>query len=398
MNSAATNWATQPLSEVAKIERNSVPPEKIKGGTLYVGLENITGEGQFNEVREVANGELASNKFSFTPHHVLYGKLRPYLSKIARPEFSGICSTDILPILAGDKVDRSFLYYFLRQPKMVQHATTRSTGANLPRLSPTQLAKFPIPLPPLAEQKRIAAILDKADTIRRKRQEAEETTDALEDSVFLDLVGPGAESYEKWEPTPIESLAKTDKGSMRTGPFGSNLLHSEFVDEGIAVLGIDNAVKNRFAWDERRYISKTKYEELKRYTVYPNDVIITIMGTIGRSAVVPSDIPTAITTKHIATITLNREQAEPEFVSQSIFRHPYVAHQLGLSNRGAIMAGLNLGLIKKIKLPLPPIELQSEFVRRVKSIRKLREKLTVSSKETDDLFNSLVQRAFKGKL
>jgi len=187
MNSTTGKWLSVPLCEIADIERTAVSPENIESGTSYVGLENMTSSGQFVGVCKVSNGDLASTKFAFTNEHILYGKLRPYLAKIARPDFSGVCSTDILPILAGPNVDRGFLLHFLRQPQMVDYASSRTSGANLPRISPKALLEFEIPLPPLSEQKRIADILDKADAIRRKRQEATAQFTSLTESVFNEM-------------------------------------------------------------------------------------------------------------------------------------------------------------------------------------------------------------------
>ncbi len=312
---------------------------------------------------------------------------------------SGICTTEIVPIRPGPKLNRQYLFYYLRQQRLIDFATERCGGANLPRLSPKLLAKFPIPLPPLPEQRRIAAILDKADAIRRKRQEAIELTEAFLQSAYIHTVGPKNPKYKKWADVKIEDLAVQKKGSIRSGPFGSALKHSEFVGEGIAVLGIDNAVQNRFAWGQRRYITKEKYDNgLKRYQVFPGDVIVTIMGTTGRSAVVPDDLPQAITTKHLATITLETKKALPEYVSHAIHRDPFLLKQVALRNRGAIMAGLNLGLIRELRLKVPPMSIQQKFNAQVRRIRSTESVLKKSSQEADNLFNSLVQRAFKGEL
>jgi type I restriction enzyme, S subunit len=395
--SGRSQFATKPLEDVATIEREAVAADAIARGTVYVGLEHIDSDGNFVSVKGVDAGELASNKFRFGPRHVLFGKLRPYLKKTARPDFEGICSTDILPILPGPELDRDYLFHYLRHPKVVEQAVLRCAGANLPRISPRDLAMFEVPVPPLPEQRRIRDILDKADALRRKRKDAIALTEDLIRSAFLDLVGPGASDYAEWPVRSIGSLAAHMPNSMRTGPFGSDLLHSEFVDDGIAVLGIDNAVQNRFAWGERRFITQEKYQKLRRYTVFPADVIVTIMGTTGRSAVVPGDIPTAITTKHLATITLDRDQAEPEFVSQALFRHPEVLRQIDSANRGAIMSGLNLGLIKALRIPIPPPARQREFARVTQRIRSLAARMEADS-DTDALFKSLTARAFSGQL
>ncbi|AKF87023.1 hypothetical protein MFUL124B02_36425 [Myxococcus fulvus 124B02] len=266
---------------------------------------------------------------------------------------------------------------------------------NMANISATDLLRLQIPVAPLEFQRRAVRQLERADAIRRKRTEAIALTEELLRSAFVQMVGPRAQGYERWPRARLEELAAATPGSMRTGPFGSALLHSEFVDEGVAVLGIDNAVQNRFAWGERRFVTQEKYEGLRRYTAYPDDVIVTIMGTTGRSAVVPRDIPLAITTKHLATLTLDRSRAEPEFVAQAIHTHPEVLRQIAQANRGAIMSGLNLTLIRALSVPVPPVQVQRSFSRAVAEIRELELALSTASRQAQDLFDSLVADAFR---
>jgi len=269
-------------------------------------------------------------------------------------------------------------------------------GAAQPNLSPKDLASMEIPLPPLEEQKRIAAILDKADSVRRKRQQAIDLADDFLRSVFLDMFGDP--ETKGWEITTVEKVAGSTKGSMRTGPFGSQLLHSEFVEKGIAVLGIDNAVENKFKWGKQRFITEEKYQQLKRYTVKPDDVIITIMGTCGRCAVVPEDIPTSINTKHICCITLDKDKCLSSFLHSYFLYHPDCQKYLATNTKGAIMAGLNMGIVKGIPVPLVPLSLQVKYDSIVRRLNVLSEGLSGHEEIGSLLFNSLSQKAFAGEL
>ncbi len=269
-------------------------------------------------------------------------------------------------------------------------------GATIKGITRDVVADLFVPLPPLSEQRRIAAILDRADALRAKRRESLALLDNLTQSIFIEMFG-GQES-QSWPVETIADVAALHDGSIRTGPFGSQLLHSEFVSEGVAVLGIDNAVANEFRWGERRFISEGKYRELRRYAVKPSDVLITIMGTCGRCAVVPDDIPVAINTKHLCCITLNTVKCLPEFLHAFFLRHPMACEYLEQTSKGAIMSGLNMGLIKAMPISVPPLQLQQIFATRIQAIEALKATQRAALAELDALFASLQHRAFAGQL
>ena len=293
--------------------------------------------------------------------------------------------------------DARFLYQWFSWEHT--QALLRSFGqktTNISNLNIERALALKLPCHPLEEQRSIAAILDQAETLRTQRRTALALLDSLTQSLFLDMFGTG--KSHGWPTTSIGEIVDEEHGGIRTGPFGSQLLHSEFVNEGVAVLGIDNAVNNEFRWGERRYITHAKYEELKRYTVRPGDVLITIMGTCGRCAVVPDDIPLAINTKHLCCISVDRQRVVPDYLHAYFLRHPTARKYLEQTAKGAIMSGLNMGIIKAMPIALPPLPLQHTFATRIASIEALKATHRRARAALDALLASLQQRAFAGAL
>jgi type I restriction enzyme S subunit len=273
------------------------------------------------------------------------------------------------------------------------------TGATRGKLTRKYLDTIKIPLPSTRDQTRIATLLSKVESLIAGRKKSIADLDELLKSTFLEMFGPVNPEFEKWPIVKIKDLAADHKGAMRTGPFGSNLLHSEFTKTGeVAVLGIDNAVQNRFSWGALRFITHEKYEKLKNYRIFPEDVIVTIMGTVGRSAVIPKNIPLAINTKHLAAITFDKKKANPIFMSYAIHSSPFIINQFINRDRGAIMSGLNLGIIKDTQINKPPIELQNQFATIVEKVEALKEKYQNSLNDLETLYGALSQKAFKGEL
>lgn len=285
-------------------------------------------------------------------------------------------------------LDAAFLFYFLRyyEPQLAK----LGLGSTFAAINRDDLEDTSIPLPDLPEQKRIARQLEQANRLRRTRRYVIELSDTFLPAAFLELFG----SISSQGVPTVRELAANKPDAIRTGPFGSQLLHSEFIASGVAVLGIDNAVNSRFEWLERRFISPKKYEELARYTVFPGDVIITIMGTCGRCAIVPDDIPTAINTKHLCCITLDRERCHPVYLHGAFLYHPFVRRQLGIATKGAIMDGLNMGIIQGLRIPVPPLSKQQHFATLVAQHERLRASQHEALRQADHMFQSLLRCAF----
>jgi type I restriction enzyme S subunit len=164
------------------------------------------------------------------------------------------------------------------------------------------------------------------------------------------------------------------------------------------VIGIDNVRDGEFSMGSNHRISEAKFHELARYAARPGDVLITVMATIGRVCVVPRDIEPAIITKHVYRITVNRELAIPDYVAIALRGSREVRAQLMDSVQGQTRPGLNGGLIKKIRIPVPPLAYQQHIMaeadRRLSIVREVEAEVDLNLRRAQALRQAVLARVF----
>ncbi|MEF1341804.1 restriction endonuclease subunit S, partial [Vibrio rotiferianus] len=149
------------------------PVVRDEDNVWQLNLDMIeSGSGKVLNKIKAPLSEAGSSTHWFDSRHVLYSKLRPYLNKVVLPDEQGLATTELVPMLPDPEVlDRRYLVHYLRSKQFVSWISDQVAGAKMPRVSMKVFWEHEIPLPPLEEQKRIAAILDKADAIRQKRKQ-----------------------------------------------------------------------------------------------------------------------------------------------------------------------------------------------------------------------------------
>lgn len=148
---------------------------------------------------------------------------------------------------------------------------------------------------------------------------------------------------------------------MRSGPFGSALLKHELVPNGHPYLGIDNVHIERFENKFKRYVSDEKFEQLKKYAVKENDVMITIMGTVGRSCVVPKGVGKALSSKHVWTMTFDQTKYISTLICWQLNYSDWVKLQFKNESQGGVMESISSRTLKELWLPRPPIQEQKKI-------------------------------------
>lgn len=406
-------WKAVRLGDVCDLSTGGTPPSSdplnYKGGQIPWLVSGDVHRGEINECTgRITDVGFANSNARWLPTNSVVialngqGKTR---GTVALLRMRATCNQSLVAISPRDAtvLMPEFLFWNLRGRYEQIRRVTGDDGNDRRGLNMPLIRNISLSLPPLVEQQRIVATLDAAfQGIEAAVSHTGDMDSHLAD-LHRALIGSFVfgEFQGDWETVSVGELAK-EKGSIRTGPFGSQLLHSEFVEQGVAVLGIDNVVANEFRWSKRRFITPEKYEELRRYTVRPGDVLISIMGTCGRCAVVPDDIPLSINTKHLCCISVNIERCLPEYLHLYFLHHPDARIFLQERAKGSIMAGLNMGIVKELLVRLPDLEGQRLILARYREIDAAIGEIASAHKRRfaalNELKQSLLARAFSGDL
>lgn len=176
---------------------------------------------------------------------------------------------------------------------------------------------------------------------------------------------------KEWEVKPLLELLCSSEVSMRSGPFGSELLKRELVEEGVPLLGIDNVHVEKFVSKFNRFVSQEKYSELERYAVRPSDLMITIMGTVGRCCLVPDDIGEALSSKHTWTVSIDKELYSPYLAMLQINYSPWVLKHFSRDQQGGTMAAIRSETLKSTLFPVPGRYEQTLIEGRLRGVSEL---------------------------
>jgi type I restriction enzyme S subunit len=354
----------------------------LKDTTLSDTQETITPEG------------LRDSASNLIPAGSVIVATRMGLGKVAINTMDVTINQDLKAFSCGADLEPRYLLYFLLAN--ASHLDSMGKGATVKGITLDVLKDLSVPLPPLTEQKRIAAILDKADSIRRRRQVAVRLIEELLRSTFLDMFGDPVENAKKWHLMPIGLAIK----AIETGWSANSEDRPREKDEW-AVLKISSVTSGRFIPDEYKVVAEGQIDR-ELLTPKRGDLLFSRANTrelVAATCLVEQDEPKLFLPDKLWKIIPDEEITCSAYL-RYLLAHPRFREKLTKQATGTSGSMLNISQakVRGIEMPVPPIKLQKQFADFVWRNYNIRNKLEAASQSSNTLFNSLLQRAFKGEL
>jgi len=390
-------YDTHPISSFCKTSSGGTPsrskPEYyngsipwVKSGELREEIVNATSE----HVTEMAIKESSAKMIPAGALLVaMYGATIGRVAYLGMPAATNQAVCNIIP--DETKAYRQYLFYALRSK--AREWISRGAGGAQPNISQKIIQETKIPLPPLEEQKRIAAILDKADAIRKKRQQAIELTEQFLRSTFLDMFGDPITNPKGWKITSLGDV--TNRVTKGESPKWQGF---DYQEAGVRFVTSENVLMGTLDCSKDKFIPVEFHKKLIRSELRSDDLLINLVGaSVGRSSLMASEYLPANINQAVAVVSVDSNQLVPQFLLHLVITSQMQKLLLG-NVVDAARANISLTNIRDLEIILPPLEVQNEWNRIKRKALHSCAKLKTSNNHSNDLFNSLVQYAFRGEL
>jgi len=349
-------WTRVAFGDVVRLSRERASDPESDGLERYVGLEHIEpNDLKIRRWGHIADGTTFTNVFR--AGQVLFGKRRAYQRKVAVADFDGVCSGDIYVLEPkNEHLLRELIPFICQTDTFFEHAVGTSAGSLSPRTNWASLASYEFALPPLDEQQRIVEVLSAADDVVERlvglRAASELTLTALGTATF---------SMSRWPERSLDGLLEY----ASDGPFGSKIKREHYSSTGARVIRLNNIDVNRFNGADKVFLAMDYFvSSLRGYEVMPGDVIVAGLGDegipAGRSCTVPDHLGLAVN-KADCFCLRPRADVLPRFLA-FFLNSPRGLAQSAAFSQGTTRKRLNLGSIKRMSVPVPPLTTQRHVV------------------------------------
>lgn len=396
------SWPVVRLKDIAELingDRSKNYPsgsDIVDSGVLFLNSKNIVNNKldlRFKnfitqeKFESLSRGKLERNDLVITLRGTL-GSCCIFSSKYA----TGFINAQMMIIRPNNKVDAGYLYYFLTSSDTKNRFERLNTGSAVPQLTGKQVSELEIPLPPLDEQKRIAAILDKADAIRQKRKQAIDLADEFLRSVFLDMFGDPVTNPKKWQEHVLKDITDIRSGVAK----GKKVSLDDSVT--LPYMRVANVQDGYLDLSEIKQIVVSK-KDAKKCQLGKGDVLLTEGGDpdkLGRGYVWNNEIENCIHQNHIFSVRVQEHDfIIPEFLSAQISSQRGKRYFLKVGKQTTGIATINKTVLSDFAVFIPPFELQKKYVEIKNKVDHFKGKCGLDDL---NLFRSLGNKVFSGEV
>lgn len=391
----------------------------------YIDIGNTTDNGEFLELQEIEFSEAPSRaRRKVEDGDTIISTVRTYLRAIAfieNPKENLIVSTGFAVLNPIKKtLVPKFLFYQVLCDSFIQRVIANSEGVSYPAISSTKLADLKLFIPSVEEQLTIAKYLDeqtqKIDRlIANKKAQAEKLKELRQieiNNAVTKRLNPNVEMKDSgiewlgkipkhWELKKIKQLLKPEKNAIKTGPFGSDLKFEDLIEEGIKVYNQRSVLDNDWKSGEG-YISAEKYESLKTCTIFPDDIVITTRGTIGKVSIFPADAELGILHPCLMRIQMNSQRILNDYLKIIINDSSFFFEALKLASNATTIDVIYSDSLKEVKIPVPPtneqVEITTYLQKKVSAIDQLIKNIEAQIEKLQELRKIKIYEAVTGKI